>query len=177
MRSILVHLFLLTAAPLLIVASAGAEDIIVPASWEGVWETTTTEMNCQTLEVLSVETTLDTLCAGEVMNPEDPDGGFPSFACTGTVTDDSIYMECSGTMEVLPDCSFTISFISDGTRTGDTSTGVSINTFTYTGAGCLFFEDTCTRLESSSVRIGDDPGCVATPVASVRWGGLKSFYR
>ena len=176
MRSFLLHLIFLTAAPFLIVATAGAEDIIIPVSWEGVWETTTTEMNCQTLEVLSVTTTLDTLCAGDVMNPEDPDGGFPSFACSGTITDDTVHMECSGTMEVLPGCSLTLSFISDGTRNGDASTGVSINTFAYVGAGC-FFEDTCTRFESTSVRTDDDPGCDATPVASASWGSLKSVYR
>lgn len=105
MRSFLMHLFILAAAPFLIVATAGAEGIIV-----------------------------------------------------------------------LPDCSFTMSFVSDGTRTGDTSTGVSINTLTYTGSGC-FFEDTCTRLETSSVRTSDNPDCEATPVASASWGAIKSVYR
>lgn len=176
MRSFLMHLIILAAVPFLVVATAGAEDIIVPESWEGVWETTTTEMNCQTLEVISVTTTLDTLCGGDVMNPEDPDGSFPSFECTGTVTDDTVQMECSGTMEVFPGCSLTLSFNSDGTRTGDTSTGVSINTFTYTGAGC-FFEDTCTRLETTSVRTGDNPDCEATPVVTASWGAIKSIYR
>ena len=176
MRSFLLHIFFLTSAPFLILASANAEDIIVPVSWEGVWETTTTEMNCQTLEVLSVTTTLDTLCAGDVLNPADPDGEFPSFECTGTVTDDTINMECSGSMEVLPDCTFTISFISEGSITGDTSTGVSVNRFTYTGAGC-FFEDMCTRLETTSVRTGAASGCGTTPVTSASWGGLKSVYR
>ncbi len=167
MRSFL-SLFLL-----LIAGAANAEDIIVPESWAGIWETTTTEMDCQTLEVINVTTTRDTLCAGDIMNPDDPDG---IFTCSGTITEGTIHMECSSTVEVLPDCSLTISFVSDGTRTGGTSTGVSINSFTYTGAGC-FFEDTCTRLESVSVRIGDDPGCGTSPVALASWGSLKSVYR
>ena len=158
---------------LLIAGAANAEDIIVPESWAGIWETTTTEMDCQTLDVVNVTTTRDTLCAGDIMNPDDPDG---VFTCTGTITDATIHIECSSTVEALPDCSLTISLVSDGTRTGDTSTGVSINSFTYTGAGC-FFEDTCTRLESTSVRLGDDPGCEPSPVDSARWGSLKSVYR
>ena len=173
MRSIIKFFLSLTAALFLIVGAAGAEDIIVPVSWEGVWEVTTTEMDCQTLEVINVSTTLDTLCAGEILNPENPDG---LFICSGTVTDVALHLECSSTLDVLPDCSLTVSFVSDGTRNGDTTSGVSINTFTYTGAGC-FFADTCTRLETTSVRTGDDPGCGASPVVSASWGSFKSVYR
>ena len=173
MRSFISNFLFLIAAPLFFVGAASADDIIVPESWAGVWETTATEKDCQTLEIISVTTTLDTLCAGDIINPEDPEG---TFLCSGTMTDGAIHLECSSTVEILPDCSLTISFVSDGTRNGDNSTGVSINTFTYTGAGC-FFEDTCTRLESTSVRTADDPGCGLAPVAAATWGSFKSVYR
>jgi hypothetical protein len=165
-------LFLIVTS-LLTAGAATAEDIIVPESWAGIWETTTTEINCQTLDVGSVTTTMDTLCAGDILNPEDPEFGLD---CSGSVTDVALHLECSATVDILPDCSLSISFVSDGTRSGETSSGVSVNTFTYTGTGC-FFEDTCARRESTSVRTGDDPDCGVTPVTETRWGSLKSIYR
>ena len=166
------YALLLIAAPLLIVGAAGAQEIIAPESWAGIWETTTIERDCQTLAIISETTSTDTICAGDIMNPEDPD---EIFTCDGSVTDGAVHMECSGTVEIMPGCSLTISFVSDGTRDGDTSSGVTINTFTYVGAAC-FFEDTCSRNESTSVRTGEDPGCT-TPVAGATWGSLKSVYR
>ncbi len=165
-------LFLIVTS-LLTAGAATAEDIIVPESWAGIWETTTTEMDCQTLDVISVTTTLDTLCAGDIFNPEDPEFG---FVCSGSVTDVAIHLECSATVDILPDCSLSLSFVSDGTRSGETSSGVSVNAFTYTGTGC-FFEDTCVRGETTSVRTGDDPDCGPTPVSETGWGSLKSIYR
>jgi len=176
MRTFLSCASSLIAAMLVIVGTASAEDIIVPESWAGVWETTSTERDCETLEIINVTTTLDTLCAGDIMNPQDPDGEMPDFDCNGTVTDGAVHMECSVTVEIMPGCTLTISFVSDGTMDGDTSSGVSINTFTYTGAAC-FFPDTCTRFETTSVRTGDDPGCGLTPVDSPSWGTLKSSFR
>jgi hypothetical protein len=176
MKTLITCTIFLIAAQCLGTGTASADDIIVPESWAGIWETTTTEMDCETFEVISVSTTLDTLCAGDILNPENPDPDAPELVCTGTVTDDTIHFECSFTMEILPGCSVTFSFVSDGTRNGDTSSGVTIQTTTYTGAGC-FFPDTCTRNESTSVRIGVDPGCEQTPVDSHTWGTLKSSYR
>ena len=172
MKLFLTYALLLIAAPLVIVGTAGAQEIIAPESWAGIWETTTIERDCTTLEIISETTVTDTICAGDIMNPEDPDG---VFTCDGSVTDATVHIECSGTVEILPGCSLTISFVSDGTINGDTSSGVTINTFTYTGAAC-FFEDTCSRRESTAVRTGEDPGCT-TPVAAATWGGLKSRYR
>ena len=172
MKSFLTYSLIIIAAPLMFVGAAGAQEIIAPESWAGIWETTTIERDCETLAIISETTSTDTICAGDIMNPEDPEG---IFTCEGTITDGAVHMECSGTVEILPGCSLTISFVSDGTRDGDTSSGVTINTFTYVGAAC-FFEDTCSRNESTSVRTGDDPGCT-TPVAEATWGNLKSVYR
>jgi len=173
MKSLLTCSILSITILFLTAGAAGAEEIIVPESWAGVWETTTIEKDCQTLEIVNETTSRDTLCAGDVMNPEDPDG---LFICSGSISDGALHMECSVTTEVFPGCSLSISLVSDATRTGDTSTGVSINSFTYTGVEC-FFEDTCTRLESTSVRTGEDPGCGTSPIAAASWGSLKSVYR
>lgn len=172
MKLFLTYAFTLIAAPLLIAGAASADDIIVPESWAGIWETTTIEIDCETLEAQPATVSLDTLCAGDIMNPEDPDG---IFSCIGSITDETVHLECSGTVEIMPGCSLTISFESDGTRNGDNGSGVTISRFTYTGAAC-FFEDTCTRNETTSIRVGYDPSCV-TPVASETWGSLKSVYR
>lgn len=172
MKTLLTFTFLLIAAPLLIVGAASADDIIVPENWAGIWETTSIEIDCETLVAKPATVSLDTLCAGDIMNPEDPDG---IFNCTGSITGDTVHMECSGTVEVMPGCSLTISFESDGTMNGETNSGVTINRFTYVGAAC-FFEDTCTRTESTSIRVGFDTSCV-TPVSSETWGSLKSVYR
>ncbi len=172
MKLFLTYALLLIAAPLVIVGAAGAQEIIAPEGWAGIWETTTIERDCTTLEIISETTSTDTICAGDIMNPEDPDG---IITCDGSATDGTVHIECSGTVEILPGCSLTISFVSDGTRNGDTSSGVTINTFTYTGSAC-FFEDTCSRRESTAVRIGEDPGCT-TPVAAATWGSMKSIYR
>ncbi len=172
MRSFSRYAFSLIAPLLLMAGTAGAEDIIVPESWAGIWETTTIEIDCETLVAQPAAVSLDTICAGDIMNPEDPEG---IFICSGTITDETVHMECSGTVEVMPGCSLTISFESDGTRNGNSGNGVTINRSTYTGAAC-FFEDTCTRNETTSVRIDDDSSC-ATPVAAASWGSLKSVYR
>jgi len=175
MKMFLTYTFLLIAAPLLIAGAASAQEIIAPESWAGIWETTTIERDCDTLEIIGDATTsTDTICAGDIMNPEDPE---EIITCEGTINDETVHMECSGTVEILPGCSLTISFVSDGTRNGDTSSGVTISRFTYVGAACIpGIEDTCSRNESTSVRIGDDSSCV-TPVASATWGSLKSVYR
>lgn len=173
MKSFLRCSILSIATLLLIAGTAGAEEITVPESWAGIWETTTVEKDCQTLEIINETTTRDTLCTGDILNPEDPDG---LLICSGSISEGALHLECSATLEVLPGCSLTISFVSDATRNGDNSSGVTVNQFTYTGSGC-FFEDTCTRQESTSVRVGEDPGCGTSPVDSASWGSLKSIYR
>ena len=175
MKNLLIYTFLLLAGQLILTGPAIAQEITIPEAWAGVWENTVTEMDCETMEIVSVTTSIDTFCAGEAFNLEDPDGGLPDFECEGSANDSSYHLECSGTMEVFPGCSITVSFVSDATFNGNTSQGVSINTISYEGD--CFLEDTCVRYETSSVRLEEDPDCELTPVLSASWGSLKSIYR
>jgi len=165
----------LTVALCLVAGVAGADTIVVPESWAGIWETTTTEMDCETREVKGVTTTTDTLCAGDILNPEDPDGEFPDLVCEGTANDTTFHLDCSGSMEIFPGCNFTLSFVSDGTRNGDNSIGVNIMTTTF-DAACGFPGD-CVRRESVAVRTSADSDCGLAPVDASSWGTLKSNYR
>ena len=175
MRTLFMFALALITAQCLIAGAASADSIVVPESWAGVWETTTTERDCETLEILSVTTSVDTLCAGDTFDFEDPDGGFPDLVCDGTITDTTLHMECSGSMEVFPGCTVTFNFVSDATRNGETTEGVTVITTTFDGS--CFSDDLCFRNESTSVRLGEDPDCGPTPVDSQSWGTLKSTYR
>ena len=175
MRTFLSFAFLLTATAALMAGTAMAQDITIPESWAGVWETTTTEMDCVTMEVISVSTSLDTFCTGTSFIPEDPNGEFPELVCEGMADDTTIHVDCSGTLELTPDCTFTLGFLTDATRSGDTSQGVTINAMTFTGT--CFVPDSCTRREYTAVRLSDDPGCDQTPVFQASWGSIKSIYR
>jgi len=166
-------ILLLIVASLLTAGASSAQDIVILESWAGIWETTTTEINCLTQAVVSVTTALDTLCAGNTWLADDPEN---IFVCNGSSTDLAVHLDCSATLDLGPECSLSMSFVSDATRDGEVATGVSVISFTYTGTGC-FLPNTCVSQETSSVRTGDDPGCVATPVSEMRWGSLKSIYR
>lgn len=175
MKNLLIYTSLLLAGQLILTGPAIAQEITIPEAWAGVWENTTTEMDCETMEIVSVTTSIDTFCAGDILNPDDPDGGLLEFDCEGSADDTTYHLECTGTGEIFPGCSVTFSYVTDGTRSGNTSEGVSVQTTTYEGT--CFVEDTCTRYETTSVRLEEDPDCELTPVLSASWGSLKSNYR
>jgi len=155
---------------------AGGSDP-VPPEWAGIWTTVDSIYNCSG-GLLSTSTSTDTLCAGQVFDPET--GSECPFECTGSANSTSVNMHCTGACEFFPDCTgtFTTDFI--GTRTGDSySSVITMNvTFSGTGKGCDLLPPNCTQINSHGTRIGPAPEkYCSTPAETMTWGRVKSQYR
>jgi hypothetical protein len=155
---------------------AGGSDPI-PAQWAGIWDTVDSVYNC-TGGLQSTSSSTDTLCTGQVIEPE-PDPSF-EYDCTGTTTPTTVNMTCTGRSEVFQDCfaDYVVTIV--GTRTNDSYFMVAtINTtFSGTGEGCDFLPDQCLQINSHGTRTAPEPTeYCATPVEETTWGQVKSLYR
>lgn len=144
-----------------------------PASWAGIWEFTTDEEECNSGPFIGTFVDTDTICAGEGFGVEE---GVP-MQCTGTIDDTTIDVSCSGSLEIFTDCTMTISFAIQGTRTGDSIQGTEQFSITYTGSACGILEDECTDSTISGVRLGPEPPECSTPTIPTTWGAIKAIYR
>ena len=154
-----------------LVGSCGiaAAAITVPASWQGVWETTRVQVDCVSHQVLGTTVHQDTLCAGR---------GFPlpaGFLCSGTMTDTDLNATCTETMEVLPGCSLTVTDVTTFTRTGGSATGTQTLNFVYTGSCPV--GNSCQMYNWTATQLALDPGCTQVPIEPTTWGTVKESYR
>ena len=147
----------------------------VPPECEGVWAVQDSVYDCQG-GFISTSTSDDTLCAGGVLVDPGQDG----FTCTGSATATTYTMTCSGSLEVLPDCTANLTFVVHGTRTGDSYD--SVTTFesivSGTGKGCEFFPNQCRQTNNHGTRTDSVPsGFCTTPTRHSTWGEMKIHYR
>jgi hypothetical protein len=155
--------------------------ITIPNEWDGVWASEDSVYDCSG-NLQYVETYLDTLCAGAVVSFEDddPTGGLLTIDCTGSASATTVDILCTGSGEIVTDCTVTLIVDLEGTRTGDSFVATSVTSVTYdgTGTGCDIFPDDCTRVVTHADRIGPAPAVYcATPVRTATWGEVKLRYR
>lgn len=154
------------------IAPAEADPIPYPDAFIGIWENTSVTRDCVTQVILAQSTEQDTICAGDTFDP-DIEGQFP-ITCTGTITETTVDIHCTGTFEVTPECTATIQFDTDGTRNGDTWTSTTTVEITYVGCP---IPGSCTTTQSTGTRVDPDPAaCPPAPVASSTWGKIKQRY-
>ena len=153
---------------------AAAGSTTVPAAWAGVWSFEDDDYDCDTNMLLSSDVSADTLCTNEQIF-EDP--GVAGWSCSGTVSDTSIDINCSGSEEVDTGCTLDFVYTLTATRVGDTLLATVTIGRTFTPTGCGFLPDFCLRTESTGTRIGPEPPNCTTAVAPSTWGRTKSQYR
>ncbi len=159
----------LAAAVLVAFAVTTAAAITIPASWQGVWQTTRQQVDCVTHQNIGGATvSQDTLCANR-------DFPLPTGVCTGTMTDTELNVTCSETQEVIPGCFVTVTAVTVYTRSGDTATGTQTLNFVYTGSCPL--PDSCQMYNWSATRLSLNPGCTLVPIDPESWGAIKERYR
>jgi len=172
-----------SAAPLAkrwtqILRSAGGS-ITVPPEWDGVWASEDSIYTCEgTFQ--GVESYLDTLCAGQVFGYTDSGDPGITFDCTGSATSTTVNATCSGSSDIVPDCTVTIANSFVATRTGGTYVATATSSINYAGTalGCDLIPDSCMRTVTYATRLGPAPieYCV-TPTQSSTWGQIKVRYK
>lgn len=168
------HALLIALAVLgLGIQPAGADPIPYPDEFIGIWETTTVVRDCETQIILFQSTENDTICAGDLFDPE---FGETPLTCTGTITPTAIDLHCVGSFEVEPGCTANVDFTMTGTLSGDTWTTTTRIESTYVGEACPI-PSSCMSITSTATRISPDPGdCPPAPVEPATWGQLKHRY-
>ena len=156
----------------------GGGQVTIPPEWDGIWAYADSSYDC--IGNFTDESAGDdTLCAGAVVyQPEDQ---VPTnFTCSGSANATTVDVTCTGSEEVVPDCTFNVSFTLHAIRTGTTFYAVSTTSATYdgTGLGCDFLPDFCDQTNTRATRTGPaPPAYCATPVLPASWGELKIRYR
>jgi hypothetical protein len=163
------------ACTLVLAAPASAGELpTVPAEWQGIWEVTTTvRIPCEIGAPMQSMST-DTLCAGDVIDPTDPDG--PVAECSGTATATTYALTCTAT-DTIDGCEVTIVTDFQGIRDGDTYSQSGTVITTASDPKLCGFTEFCTEYQSMGTRIAADPDCEATPTESRSWGEIKAEYR
>lgn len=157
-----------------------AGDVTVPPEWDGVWASEDSIYDCSGV-LQSVETYLDTLCSGQVVSfaDESPDPGI-NIVCTSAATATTVNVSCTGSVEVIPDCTVTYSVEVQAVRTGNSFVGINTTEIQYSGTafGCDFFPESCTRVVTHATRTGPAPSAYcSTPARPQTWGTVKVRYR
>jgi hypothetical protein len=157
-------------------AAAAAHADTVPPEWGGIWSIHIEGRDCTTNVLAFSTTVVDTLCPNAEF-PVPAGGSEFSLTCTTNATATTFSTHCTGTIDVIPEC--TATYVSDlsGTLGGDTYTASGTITTTYTGA-CFGVSDTCQNVSTTATRIAPTPtSCQQSPVQEQSWGELKSHYR
>jgi hypothetical protein len=153
-------------------------DPVIPEEWGGVWSSVDSTRECSG-GLVSVETYLDTLCAGWPIFEEDLE--FPiTIECSGTATGTMVDVTCTGTGE-FEGCTAIASFEINAIRNGESYTATNTTRIEFEGPGpeCSFIPDFCRRTSSTGTRIAPEPAayCNAAPVEPTTWGALRAIYR
>jgi hypothetical protein len=83
--------------------SGPRSSLLVPASWEGVWEITITSRECDTDSVIGVDVLIDAVCTGESfeeflgLHAAD----LETVRCSGTFTDQGFTATCTGSTDLF----------------------------------------------------------------------------
>jgi len=163
----------LTTRQLLSIITGGG--VTVPPEWEGIWTTTDTVYNCPS-SFNNTSTVDDTICTGEALN----DPGQTQLVCTGNATATTYDITCTGTDDVIPDCTATYNYHVHGTRTGESYFSVAELNVTYSGTaeGCDLLPPQCVQINTHGTRTGPAPPTFcSTPTRSSTWGQVKIHYR
>jgi hypothetical protein len=148
----------------------------VPAEWSGIWTVVDTVYDCAGA-FQSTSTSTDTLCTGQNYEPEDQE---VQFDCTGTVTETTVDMTCTGSYEVFTDCTANYVVNVRSTRTAESYFSVVTMNVTYSGTGenCDLLPAQCLQINSHGTRTAPEPAAYcASPVEETTWGQVKSRYR
>lgn len=132
------------------------DPFLIPAAWQGVWETSTVTRDCEG-NLLDDDLTEDHLCEGKAFSYADE--GF-SIECTGTGNDTSFEITCTSSF-VVDGCTVNVTVTISGTRNGDTYTADGHVEGTVTG-DCGKIENFCQDLEVTGTRTGATPDCSST---------------
>ncbi|MFO7653941.1 MAG: hypothetical protein R6X25_08985 [Candidatus Krumholzibacteriia bacterium] len=153
------------------------DDIVVPPEWAGIFDVDLALYDCATDILLFAASQQDTICTGD--SATDPgDDTELTFTCSGGFDGNTFSAVCDGSAEIEPGCTQTLVATYTGSLSGDTVTVVAVADITYSGATCVDVEDSCIRIETTSVRVGPEPpSCGQTPAESGTWSAVKDIYR
>lgn len=151
----------------------GLQGTPAPTEWAGVWDTQDSSyIFCAPPGTFS--TGKDTICTGQTF--DQPEQEF-DITCTGSATGTTFHQHCTGTGPV-GECTGSFDITTDGTRTSNTYTIVTMSIITISGGGDCG-GTFCSRHVSFGTRTGPEPMeyCTTTEVKRTSWGQLKILYR
>jgi len=149
-----------------------SEQTPFPSEWLGVWDFETQIKDCETQQVFSTFSERDTLCPNDDVLDEDDF----EYECTGTITETSYQLVCTGTYEEPAGCTVDVDVSMEGTRTGNSFSSTGTFSFTYTGETCPVTGTFCSIIETSGTRVSTSTEGCETAVEGVSWGRIKSVY-
>ena len=151
---------------------AALGDTTVPPAWAGVWQFDSADFECTTNDPLGYDSTVDTLCTGDEVNPSD----LIPLTCTGTTDDTSINISCTGSGGLPPICTVDVTLTIVATRSENDMSATLTYTQVSTPPNC-YGTDGCVRSELIGLRVAGEPAECANAVDPGTWGRLKSRYR
>lgn len=147
--------------------SGPAPSLLVPPSWQGVWEITITSKECDTDSLIGVDVLVDPVCAGESieeflgLRAED----LEMVSCDGNFVDAGFVATCVGRTDLFG-CSFDLSGTFSANRVDSTFAGGGVLKMTSFCSGDDRIDD-CIVVELEGRRLATDtPECDA-PVGLV----------
>jgi hypothetical protein len=144
----------------------------VPAAWSGIWNIATDNYECTLQLFLGSNADTDTLCTGDQVQDD------PSMVCSGTTTDTTVDISCSGQEEYSPTCVGFLTYTLQATRSGDTMTGTATLSTDFEPDGCNEgIPDFCIEQQISGTRIAGEPAECSSSVDEFSWGQVKARYR
>lgn len=153
--------------------SAAFGSTTLPPAWAGIYNATNESRDCVTNNLLDSQAEVDTLCAGQEIG--NTGGGLIPVTCTGTTSDTSINVSCSGSGKFFPGCTVTFNYSVVASRSGVNITATIIQHTQYT-AGCGI-PDECTKNVITGTRVAAPPTPCSTPVDPETWGRTKARYK
>lgn len=149
-----------------------AGDTGVPAAWAGVWDFNNSHYECTLQFFLGSDAETDTLCTGDAIQSD------PKFVCSGTTTDTTVDITCSGQQEYSPTCVAQLTYTLQATRNGDTMTGTASLSTDFTPDLCYQkTPDFCIETQITGTRVAPEPKDCTSSVDELSWGKVKAFYR
>jgi hypothetical protein len=163
-----------TPSHLYILRTLTDDEIILPGEWAGIWESTENTYDCVADSLIETWVGHDTLCTGDlILDPEEM-----PIECTMEFDGSTLSYDCTGTVEIIGECSAEYHLFGTWTVDGETLTSEFTFSIEYS-AGCdPGFPDICNRTEVTATKIGPEPPeCEDTWVSMTRWGAIKALYR
>lgn len=154
-------------------SGARAADAVFTEAWEGVWDVDFSERECDGSDPLDFNGPAR-FCAGEPARFNQA-LAFP-YTCDGIVTDDSMDMTCTYSIDALPGCTAIYDYTVSAVRVGDVMTGTEDFLLTFVG-DCDGYVIYCSVTDFTGARIAMDPQCATSPITSASWSEIKSIYR